>query len=108
MRLAEWSNAVCRGCGVAIFVRSDGEGVCTRCVRGSDDPLPPNSAALFPEVVTWTDEQLIIAIELADLREPGLNLYAVGDRPDRHEAFPDACSAELVGPLEGRGEPMAA
>ena len=105
MWLAEWSNAVCRGCGVAIFVRADGECVFTRCVRGDD---PPPSAALFPEVVTWTDEQLIIAIELADRREPGLNLYAVGDRPDRHEAFLDACSAEMVRRLERRGEPMAA
>ena len=105
MRLAEWSNAVCRGCGVAIFVRADGECVCTRCVRDDD---PPPSAALFPEVVTWTDQQLIIAIELADRREPGLNLYAVGDRPDRHEAFLDACAAELVRRLEERGEPMAA
>ena len=75
---------------------------------GGDDPLPPNSAALFPEIPTWTDEQLIIAIELADRREPGLNLYAVGDRPDRHEAFLDACSAELVRRLEERGEPVAA
>jgi hypothetical protein len=75
---------------------------------GGDDPLTPNSAALFPEVVTWTDEQLIIAIELADRREPGLNLYAVGNLPDRHEVFLDACSAELVGRLERRGEPMAA
>jgi hypothetical protein len=108
MRLAEWSNAVCRGCGVAIFVRADGECVCTRCVRGNDDPLPPNSGALFPEVVTWTDEQLIIAIELADHREPVLNLYAAGELPDRHEAFLHACSAELVGRLERRGEPMAA
>ena len=33
---------------------------------GGDDPLPPNSAALFPEVVTWTDDQLITAMELAD------------------------------------------
>ena len=106
MRLAEWSNAVCQNCGVAIFVRAGGECICTRCVRGNDDPPP--SAALFPEVVTWTDEQLIIAIELADRREPGLNLYAVGNRPDRHEAFLDACSAELVGRLERRGEPMAA
>ena len=106
MRLAEWSSAVCRGCGVAIFVRADGDCVCTRCVRDNDDPPP--SAALFPEVVTWTDEQLIIAIELADRREPGLNLYAVGDRPDRHEAFLDACSAELVGRLERRGVSMAA
>ena len=75
---------------------------------GGDDPLPPNSAALFPEVVTWTDEQLIIAIELADHREPGLNLYAVGNLPDRHEAFLDACSTELVGRLERRGVAMAA
>ena len=77
-------------------------------MRYNDDPLPPTPAALFPEVVTWTDEQLIITIELADRREPGLNLYAVGDRPDRHEAFLDACSAEMVRRLEERGEPMAA
>jgi hypothetical protein len=106
MRLAEWANAVCRGCGVAIFVRADGECVCTRCTRENDDPLPPNSAALFPEVVTWTDEQLIIAIELADRREPGLNLYAVGDRPDRHEAFLGACSGgdgQAIGAAGGAG-----
>jgi hypothetical protein len=81
MQQAEWSDAVCRGCGAAILIRADGQAVCTRCLRGDD---PPPSVALFPEVVTWTDEQLIIAIELADRREPGLNLYAVGDRPDRH------------------------
>ena len=45
---------------------------------------------------------------MMDRREPGLNLYAVGHLPDRHEAFLDACSAELVGRLERRGEPMAA
>src|SRR4051794_35257333 len=40
----------------------------TRLARpdGGDDPLPPDSAALFPEIPTWTDEQLIIAVELAD------------------------------------------
>jgi hypothetical protein len=75
---------------------------------GSDDPQPPNSAALFPEIPTWTDEQLIIAIELADRREPRLNPYAVGDLPDRHEAFLDACSAELVGRLEPRDLWLAA
>ena len=79
-----------------------------RTPDGGDDPLPPNSAALFPEVVTWTDEQLIIAIELADRREPGLNLYAVGDRPARDEGFLDACSAALVRRLERRGVLMAA
>ena len=30
------------------------------------------------------------------------------DRPDRHEAFLDACSAELVGRPERRGEQLAA
>ena len=73
-----------------------------------DDGPASGGAALFPEISTWSDEQLVIAIELADRREPGLNLYAVGDRPDRHEAFLDACSAELVRRLEGRGEPVAA
>jgi hypothetical protein len=105
MRQAEWHDAVCRGCGAAIRVRADGQPICTRCQRDDD---PPPSATLFPEVVTWTDEQLIIAIELADRRERGLNLYAVGDRPDRHEVFLDACSAEMVRRLEERGEPMAA
>ena len=75
---------------------------------GDDDPLPPTAAALFPEVVTWTDEQLLIAIELADRREPGLNLYAVGNLPDRHEAFLHECSAELVRRLEERGVRFAA
>ncbi len=68
---------------------------------GGDEPDPPTGAALFPEIPTWTDEQLVVAIELADLREPGLNLDAVGNLPDRHEAFLHACSAELVRRLPG-------
>ena len=75
---------------------------------GDDDPEPPSSAALFPEVVTWTDEQLVVAIELADRREPGLCLHAHGVYPDRHEAFLHECSAELVRRLEGRGVSFAA
>jgi hypothetical protein len=63
---------------------------------------------LFPEIPTWTDEQLLIAIELADRREPGLNLYAVGNLPDRHEALLHECSAELVRRLEERGVRFAA
>ena len=50
----------------------------------------------------------MVAIELADLREPGLNLHAVGHLPDRHEAFLHACSAELVRRLEERGVAFAA
>ena len=73
-----------------------------------EDPDPPCGAALFPEVGTWTDEQLVVAIELADLREPGLNLYAVGDLPDRHETFLHECSAELVRRLQERGMRCAA
>ena len=73
-----------------------------------DDPRPPCGAALFPEIPTWSDDQLIVAIELADRREPQLKLYAVGDLPDRHEAFLDACSAELVRRLNGRGVRLAA
>ena len=61
-----------------------------------DDPEPPSGAALFPEIPTWTDEHLVVAIELADLREPSLGLYAVGNLPDRHEAFLHECSAELI------------
>ena len=73
-----------------------------------EDPDPPCGADPFPEVVTWSDEQLVVAIELADLREPGLNLHACGVYPDRHEAFLHACSAELVRRLEQRGVAFAA
>ncbi len=73
-----------------------------------DDGPTSGGPALFPEIPTWTDEQLVVAIELADRREPGLNLYAVGNLPDRHEAFLHECSAELVRRLEGRGVKMAA
>jgi hypothetical protein len=73
-----------------------------------DDPTPPSSAALFPEIVTWTDDQLVVAIELADRREPALRLGAVGELPDRHEAFLHACSEELVRRLEERTVRMAA
>lgn len=73
-----------------------------------DDPEPPTSGAMFPEVVTWSDEQLVTAIDLCERRDPGLNLYAVGNKPDRHDAFLDACSAELVRRLEARGVRFAA
>jgi hypothetical protein len=43
-----------------------------------DDGPTSGGAALFPEIPRWTDDQLVIAIELADRREPGLNLYPVG------------------------------
>ena len=105
----DWHDAVCRGCGDAIFVRPGDVPLCTRCERqGDDDPEPPSGSALFPEIPTWTDEQLVVAIELADLREPGLGLYAVGNLPDRHEAFLHECSAELVRRLEKRGARFAA
>ena len=62
-----------------------------------------------PEVVTWTGEQLVLAIELADRREPGLNLYAAGGTcPTRNEAFLHECAAELVRRLEERGVAFAA
>jgi hypothetical protein len=73
-----------------------------------DDPTPPSSAALFPEIVTWTDDQLVIAIELADRREPALRLGAANAVPDRYEPFLDACSAELVRRLERQGVRIAA
>jgi hypothetical protein len=73
------------------------------------DPRPTSPAgAMFPEVPTWSDEQLVTAIDLCERRHPGLNLHAVGNRPDRHEAFLDACSAELVRRLEARGVRFAA
>jgi hypothetical protein len=61
-----------------------------------------------PEIPTWSDDQLVIAIELAGRREPGRNLYAVGNLPDRHELFLHECSAELVRRLEQRGVRFAA
>ena len=103
---AGWVDAVCQGCGAAILIQPGAEPLCTRC--GRDDGPASGGAALFPEIPTWTDEQLVTAIELADRREPGLNLYAVGDLPDRHEVFLDACSAELVRRLEQRGVRFAA
>jgi hypothetical protein len=96
----EWSDALCRTCGAAIRVRVDGEPVCTRCAR---DPQPPSGGALFPEVVTWADEQLITAIELADRREPALRLASPAD----YNRFLDRFSAEPVSRLE-RGVAMAA
>src|SRR5688500_6704698 len=105
----DWHDAMCHACRVAILVRPGDEPLCTRCTRqGGDDPEPPSGAALFPEIPTWTDEQLVVAIELADLREPGLGLYAVGNLPDRHEAFLHECSTELVRRLEDRGVAFAA
>jgi hypothetical protein len=65
--------------------------------------LEPPDSELFQESATWSDDQFVIAIELADRREPGLNLCAVGDLPDRHESFLHECSAELVLRLEERG-----
>jgi hypothetical protein len=102
---AGWVDAVCQGCGTAILTAPGAEPLCSRC-RSDDEP--PGGNALFPELPTWTDEQLVIAIELADRREPGLNLYAVGDLPDGHEAFLHKCSAELVRRLEEQGVRFAA
>ena len=102
---AGWVDAVCQGCAAAIFIHPGAEPLCTRCGR---DDEPPFGSAFFPEIPTWSDDQLIVAIELADRREPGLNLYAVGDLPDRHEAFLHECSAELVRRLEERGVRFAA
>lgn len=76
-------------------------------ISGGDEPDPPMGAALFPEP-TWSDDQLVTAIELADRREPGWNPFAVGDLPDRHERFLHECSAELVRRLDERGVRFAA
>lgn len=102
--LPDLLDVPCQSCGVAIFVQPGGVALCTGCQR---HPTPP-AGALFPEVATWSDTQLIVAIELADAREPGLNLRAVGNLPDRHEAFLHECSAELVRRLEARGVRLAA
>jgi hypothetical protein len=73
-----------------------------------DDPRPPSPAALFPEVTTWSDDQLLVAIELADRREPALRLHATAVEPERYEAFLHECSAEMVSRLERRGVRFAA
>jgi hypothetical protein len=78
---------------------------------GAEDPdrTPPRTpGAVFPEVPTWSDEQLITAIELADRREPALKLNATAELPDRYDALLDACSAELVRRLEARSERLSA
>jgi hypothetical protein len=77
---AGWFDSVCQGCGAAILIAAGAEPFCTRC-REHDDGPTSGGGVLFPEIPTWTDEQLVIAIELADRREPGLNLYAVGTCP---------------------------
>ena len=75
-----------------------------------DTPPPPPLAttAEFPEVTTWTDQQLITAVELADRREPSLRLHATDNAPDRYESLLDECSAELVRRLEARGVRLSA
>jgi hypothetical protein len=105
---ARWSDGICSGCDTAIQVPPGHAVFCSRCARNNDHPNPPAGAALFPEVVTWTDQQLITAIELADRREPALRLGATGNVPDRHEVLLNACSAELVRRVEEQGVRMAA
>ena len=75
MRIARpgWIDAVCQGCGAAILIAPGAEPLCTRCTL-DDDPKPPTGEAVFPEIMTWTDDQLVIAIELADRREPALTM----------------------------------
>jgi hypothetical protein len=73
-----------------------------------DDTPPPTSTAQFPEVTTWTDQQLITAVELADRREPALRLQATADMADRYDALLDECSAELVRRLQARGVRLSA
>lgn len=110
--LPDLLDVPCQGCGAAIYVEPGGVPLCTACTRlAADDDGPddaPHGGAMFPEIPTWNDQQLIVAIELADAREPGLNLHAVGNLPDRHEAFLHECSAELVRRLESRGVRLAA
>ena len=100
MQLAGWVDARCRGCGAAIFTRVGADPLCPRCQQ--DDGR--GGAALFPEVATWTDDQLVTAIELADRREPALRL----GETEHYDAFLHECSAELVGRLEGQGVRFAA
>lgn len=109
--LPDWLDVPCQECGTAIHVQPGSPALCTACVRSTEDDGPddaPPAGAMFPEVATWSDQQLIVAVELADAREPGLNLHAVGNLPDRHDAFLHECSAELVRRLEARGIRLAA
>lgn len=101
---AGYVDTACTDCGSLIFVPAGAEPVCTACQRR---PTPP-AGAMFPEVVTWSDDHLMVAIDLCERRDPGLNLHAVGNLPDRHEQFLHACSAELVRRLEARGVKFAA
>ena len=74
---------------------SDGE--------GDPEPTPPAPAgALFPEIYRWSDDVLIVAIAEADARHPAMNLHAVGNQPDRHEAFVAEATAELLRRLDAR------
>lgn len=71
--------------------------------QGDDGPRPTSPAgAMFPEVTTWPDDHLTVALGMADARDPGLNLHAVGNVPDRHEAFIAEVSAEIVRRLDVR------
>src|SRR4051794_12338411 len=39
---------------------------------GGDDRTPPPSSAAFPEILTWADDALVLAIGMADERDPGM------------------------------------
>lgn len=74
---------------------ANGNGVWFGNVTTSDDDdTPPPGSPAFPEVITWSDEELIVAIGIADRRE--LNLHAVGNVPDRHARFLDEATEELL------------
>ena len=80
---------------LAAFPWSDG--------GGDPEPTPPAPAgALFPEIYRWSDDVLIVAVGEADARHPGMNLHAVGNLPDRHEAFIAEATAELLRRMDAR------
>src|SRR5207253_2591485 len=81
------------------FDRSGG----TLTISSDDDGDRPTGGALFPEVITWSDEQLISGIEVANTQPAALNWT-----PAIFDAFLDECSAELVSRLESRGVKLAA
>lgn len=64
------------------------------------DDTPPPAAPAFPHIPTWSDDYLIMAVTLADRREPGMCLEAVGNVPDRHNTFLAEVTAEILRRLD--------
>lgn len=74
---------------------SDGE--------GDPEPTPPAPAgAMFPEIFRLPDDVLVVSIAEADARHPGMMLHANAVYPDRHAAYLEAATAELLRRIDAR------